>query len=316
MTAPHLGAGHAVAGRYTIRSLIAYTGEVATYHAVGQQGNEVVIKLFDAALGQRADVMARLEQVRGQVAALPRELVVPVIDSGYDVGTSAPFSVTELLRVPSLAQMVRSGPLPPNVVATILHSLSRALDAAHAQQLFHHALKPTNLFVGAAPHYAVRIADFGASVVRSSSPTHESYANSAPWWAPEQLQPAAVLGAATDIFASALIAFYAMTARSYWLSCQSSPPDLPAWQSEVMGQRTTVSQRASELSATVPSMVDGIFMRALSVNLLDRPRTVSELANALGAVGGIADDSAGPQTVALPELSAYQSNDQHAMAVQ
>lgn len=313
MTAPHLSAGHTVAGRYTIRSLIAYTGEVATYHAASQQGQDVVLKLFDPTLGQRADVMSRLERVRAMVVALPRELVVPVIDSGYDVGTSAPFSVAELLRTPSLAQMVQSGPLLPNVVATILHGIARALDAAHAQQLFHHALKPTNIFVGPAPGYAVRIADFGASVVRSTSPTHESYANAAPWWAPEQLQPAAVLGAATDVFASALIAFHAMTGRSYWMSCQSSPPDLPVWQSEVMGQRSPMSQRASELGATVPASVDAVFARALSVNLLDRPRSVSEIANALGAAGSIAGAGGGPKTVALPELSGYQQPGQSAV---
>ena len=71
MTAPHLGPGHAVAGRYTIRALLGFTGEAATYHAASSQGQEVVLKLFDPAIGQRADVMSQLERTQAQVAAMP-----------------------------------------------------------------------------------------------------------------------------------------------------------------------------------------------------------------------------------------------------
>ena len=312
MTAPHLGPGHAVAGKYTIRALLGFTGEVGTYHAAASNGQEVVIKLHDPALGQRADVMGQLERVRAQVAQLPPSSVVPVIDAGYDVGTSAPFSVTEYLPIPSLSRLVETGPLSPEVVGTIMTGLAQILDTAHAHGLHHLALKPNNIFVGPAPHYQVRITDFGASVVRSTSPTHEAYAQSAPWWAPEQLQPAAVLGPATDVFSAALVAFYALTGRPYWMSCQTSPPDLPAWQLEVMGGRLPVSHRARELGSVVNAILDTVFARALSVNQPDRPRSVLELANALASSGGqLAPGPAGAsgsnevgKTLAFPEMSA------------
>lgn len=303
MTAPHLGPGHSVAGRYTVRALLGFTGEQATYHATAAGGQEVVVKLFDPALGQRADVMSRLERVRAQVASLPAASVVAVFDSGYDVGTSAPFSVSEYLHIPSLARLADTGPLSPEVVGKIMIGVAQILDAAHAIGLYHLALKPTNIFVGPAPHYQVRITDFGASVVRSTSPTHEAYAQSAPWWAPEQLQPAAVLGTATDVFSAALVAFYALTGRPYWMSCQRQPPDLPAWQMEVMGARTPVSQRARELGAVVNPIIDGVFARALSLNQPERPQTVIELANALTSASGYGARDA-PKTMALPELGA------------
>src|SRR5688500_4641641 len=119
------------------------------------------------------------------------EMFVPVADSGYDQTTSAPFSVCERVQYPSLAPMGERRPLAPAIVGKVIEGLARALETAHAAQLFHLALKPANIFVGPAPQYPVRLADFGASVVRSTSPTHEAYAQSAPWWAPEQLQPAA-----------------------------------------------------------------------------------------------------------------------------
>lgn len=291
-----------MAGKYTIRSMLGFTGEVATYRAATNAGQEVVIKLFNPAVGQRADIMSQLERVRGQVAQLGHDAAVPVIDAGYDVGTSAPFSVTEYLQTPSLARLVATGPLSSDVVGALMMGLARFFDAVHAGGFHHLALKPTNVFVGAAPGYQVRVTDFEASIVRSTSPTHEAYAQSAPWWAPEQLQPAAVLGPATDVFASALLAFYALTGRSYWLSCQTAPPDLPAWQMEVMGQRVPVSERANALGATVNPMIDGVFARAMSINQPERPSSVLELANVLAAASGYGQSGGDvAKTMAFPE---------------
>ena len=306
MTAPHLGPGQVVAGKYTIRSLLGFTGEVATYKATSTEGYEVALKLYDPAIGQRADLMGQLDSQRQQVAQLPQDCVVPAFDSGYDVTTSAPFSVTEYLQVPSLAKLVETGPLSTDVVATIMGGISRVLDAAHQIGLFHLSLKPSNVFVGPAPAYAVRITDFTDSVVRSATPTHEAYAHCAPWWAPEQMQPGASLAGAADVFAAALIAFCALTGRSYWMSCQSSPPDLTAWQQEVMGQRVPASQRAQELGQAVNGALDGVIARALSVNYAERPHGVGEIARALANLGGPAAGSAPvAKTLALPEMAGY-----------
>ena len=311
MTAPHLAPGHKVAGRYTVRALLELSGESASYHAVADSGHEVVLKLFDHALGQRADVMSRLERVNSTVSQLPFELVVPVADSGYDPTTSAPFVVSELVRHPTLAALVaQQGPLPAAVVARLVENLGKTLDLCHSRQLAHLALKPTNIFVGPAPDYPVRLSDFGASVVRNTSPTHESYLKSAPWWSPEQLQPAAVLAAPADIFSAGLVAFFALTGRSFWGSCQSSAPDLATWQVEVMAPRLSVSQRGAQLGVGLPPTLDAAFARVLAVNPQDRPRSLAELAHALAAIAGggyrssYAASPAAP-TAAFPEVDGY-----------
>lgn len=305
MTAPHLGPGQVVAGKYTIRALLGFTGEVATYQATSSDGYDVALKLYDPAIGQRADLMHQLDAKRQLVARLPPDCVVPVFDSGYDVTTSAPFSVTEFLQIPSLSKLAETGPLSSEVVATLLSGVSRALDSAHQLGLFHLSLKPSNVFVGPAPAYAVRITDFGDSVVRSATPTHEAYAHCAPWWAPEQMQLGAALGAAADVFAAGLVAFYGLTARSYWMSCQSSPPDLPAWQLEVMGQRVPVTQRAREFGTNLNPAIDGAFARALSANQADRPHSVGELARALASVGVAKTTETPAKTMAFPEGIGY-----------
>jgi hypothetical protein len=310
VTAPHLTPGQVVAGRYSLRALLAFSAEAATYHAVASSGHEVVLKLFDPALGQRADAMGKLAQVQQLVAQLPLELVVPVADSGYDPGTSAPYVVSELVRQTSLATLGGQRPLSPTEVASFLEGLGRVLDACHARQLHHLALKPTNVFVGTRSDQ-VRVCDFGISVVRSTSPTHEAYAKSAPWWAPEQLQPGAAVGAPADVLSAALLAFYALTGGSFWASCQRTPPDLGSWQVEVMGPRSTASQRAAQLRVSLAPSLDPVFARALSVQPSERPRSVSdfarEFAAALGGSYRSGYRAAEPPvpTVAFPQVDGY-----------
>lgn len=266
------------------------------------QGRALIVKLFDPELGQRADVMTRLEHVHATVARLP-EAAVRVLDAGYDAGSGAPFSVSPLVTWPTLAQWVARGPLQPPYVARMLRSLGELLDAAHQAELFHGALKPENVFMSPGGEGHVRVADFGASVVRSASPTHESYAASAPWWAPEQVNASAVLDATTDVFTSALLAFFSLTGRTFWWSCQSQPPDLKRWQQEVMGDRPLASTRARELRAVVNPALDVAFESALAVVRSERPSSVGALAYQFGSLAGYTDDPTNP-TLALdaPDL--------------
>ncbi len=303
MTAPQLAPGQQIAGRYKITGLLGLSNDATCFHATSSAGHHVAVKLYDPAIGQRADIMAKLERVRATLAELPSELVIPVLDAGYDPATSAPFSVCERQQSPSLNQALGSGPLPPSAVADLVEGVARALDAAHARQLFHLAIKPTNVFVTPGQRLVVRLADFGSSVVRSASPSHESYARSAAFLAPEQLNAAAVLGPATDVFATALLAFHSATGRSYWRACQSSTPDLAAWRNELVAPRMPASQRAAELGVAWPPAADMAFARAISLNQAERQGALTELAVALrGASAHAAMQAAPAKTMALEEF--------------
>ena len=278
MSAPQLPAGTVIANKYSVVALLGYGGSSATYAAVGADGREVALKVFDPAIRQRADIMAAIEQTYAGTNALPADVAVPLLDAGYDAATGAPFSVTERIAFPSLAQLAAQRPLSPDEVGTLLAYLARALDAAHARQLFHHALKPTNIFVGFGQGQGVRITDFGAGLPRAAVPTQEGYAIAAPWLAPEQVS-GGVAAAASDVFSVALVAFYALTGRCYWRSCQGTP-DLNGWQRELQSPRTPPSARARELGATLSVGFDGLIGASLAVDPAQRFRSVGELAGA------------------------------------
>ena len=143
------------------------------------------------------------------------------MDGGKDPVTGALYTVTHLDADSSLADLLAWTPLSPSEMVTLVRSLGRALDAAHAHGIAHLSLKPTNLFVGPAPAYNVRLVDFAMSLVHGALSSPEKRRASAPWLAPEQQDGGTGGGPAADIFATALLAFYALTGASYWRSCAS-----------------------------------------------------------------------------------------------
>jgi serine/threonine protein kinase len=280
VTAPQLAPGQVVAGKYSIRARLGYGGATATYTAAGAPGHEVVIKLYSPQLAARSDVLSALQAAVAGTNALPAEVAGKIVESGFDPDTRAPFVVTDVMPIPSLAQTVQLGPMPLGEVALLVTGMARAVDAAHAQRLVHGGLKPQNVFVGAAPQRPVRVIDFGVAIARAALPTGEGQALAAPWMAPEQAQ-GIPHGPAADVFSAGLVAFFAATGRSYWRSCQGPTPDLAGWQQEVTAPRVPASARAQELGAALGPAFDLALGRALSSNPAERFGSVGELAEAL-----------------------------------
>jgi serine/threonine protein kinase len=299
VTAPQLGPGGVVAGKYSIRALLGNGGAVITYHAVSTQGQDVALKIYDPAVGQHANIMQAMEQAYAGVNALPANSTAPILDAGYDQATGAPFSVVELLRMPSIAQQNRR--FSSDEVVQLLQGMSRSLDLIHLKKVVHGALKPTNVFVG--PGFnPVLVVDFAANLAKGVAPTQEGYALMAPWIAPEQIQGGAI-GPPADVFSAGLVAFYAMTGRSYWRSCQGQTPDLTAWQQEIAGTRVPASARAAELGVPLSPTVDMALWKALALDANERYRSVSEFASTME--DALKKDNAGnAATMALP---AYES---------
>ncbi|HZF52913.1 MAG TPA: hypothetical protein VE093_29855 [Polyangiaceae bacterium] len=301
MTAPNLSPGSQIAGKYSVRAMLGYSGASATYHAVSTQGYEVAVKLFSPAVAQRPEIMQMIERIYAETNALSAELAVPIIDAGYDPATGAPFGVTQIVSTPSLAQLAARRPLSGGEVAAVLRSMARPLDNAHIREVMHHAIKPTNVFVDPAASNATRLMDFGANIPKSVVPTHEGYAMSAPWMAPEQVTGQVPAGAAADVFAVALVAFYALTGQSYWRSCQGQTPNIQAWQQELMSARIPASARASEMGMRVNPNLDSVFARALAHEPHERFRTVGEFTSAFEAAIGAREPEMA-STMAFPAV--------------
>lgn len=297
MTAPQLSPGHAVAGKYSIQAPLAFGGSTATYRAADAQGQQFALKLYDPAIAQHQNVMKGLETAYATTNALPANSVAPIVDAGYDPQTGAPYSATSLIQLPNLKATSRR--LSAEEVATLLQGLAKSIDLAHVRGVVHGALKPTNIFVGPSLNPVV-VTDFAANLAKGAIPTQEGFANSAPWIAPEQAQGGAAVGPTCDVFTAALVAFFALTGRSFWRSCLTDTPDVGLWQHELTGERTPFSARAAELGVPVSPTIDSVMWKALSVDPAARFHSIGELAAKFADAAQRA--GASPATMALPAM--------------
>jgi hypothetical protein len=306
VTALRLQPGHVLAGKYSVRAALGYGGASASYAAVLASGRPVVVKLFSPQLADRSDVLSALQRAAGVTNALPADATAPILDVGFDPQTRSPLTVTEQMPVPSLLDVVRSGPLSPADVALVVRGIALAVDAAHAQRLAHGGLKPQNVFVGpptAPGQRLVKVIDFGVNVARVALPTDDGRVVAAPWIAPEQMRGGPD-GPASDVFSAALVAFFAATGRSYWRSCQGPMPDLAGWQQEVLSARVPPTTRAMEMGVAIPPGYDAVLGRALSANPAERYGSIAELAGALAMMAPAAVVPAVGQAVAAPQPAA------------
>ncbi len=283
MSAPELAAGDIVDDKYTIQAVLRHGGPLATYRAVIGQDRQVALKFYDPRLRSCTGAVKALARYETITSELPTTLIVHVVEGGEDPATGAFYTVTNFDPNPSLAELVEWSPLSASEVVAVVRNLARALDAVHAHGISHLALKPTNLFVGPGSAYTVRVVDFGMSHVRGALSAPRERGPWSFWLAPEQSTNPALGGPAADVFTTALIAFYALTGKSYWRSFQSSTPDYSAWKLEIVGAHVPVSQRAAELSISLDCRLDSAFARALAVKPEDRFRTVGQFAEALAA---------------------------------
>ncbi len=296
MTAPRLSAGGVIGGKYTVRNILGNGGAVVTYHCVGPQGQEVAVKLYDPAVASHTTVMKSLEQAYAATNALPANSAAPIIDAGYDQPTLGPYSVTELIRLPSLAAQQRR--FAPEEVVTLLNGLARSLDLAHVRTVVHGAIKPTNVFVGPSSNPVI-VTDFASNLPKAAVPTQEGFVQSAPWIAPEQAQTGSVSPSA-DVFSTGLLCFYALTGRSYWRSCQGQTFDLQGWQEELRSARTPASARAAELGVPLSPTLDVILWKALSNEPADRYKSIGEFASTMEDSMRAQSKGAASATMALP----------------
>jgi len=302
MSAPELAIGSVVAGKYTIRSLLLRGGPTATYRAVAAKNREVVLKVYDPAILSFPDLLKTLAQHKSISAKLPAHHIVSIAESGTDPNSGAPFTVSDFESLPSLAQLIDRGPLSASAMVALVRNLASTTDLLHSNGITSLSLHPGNVFVRLGDPYEVRVADFGGSVVRRSLPAPEKAGRWMPWLAPEQIKGQDAPSPAADIFALGLIAFFAVTGKSYWRSSQQKVPDTAALRREILGQRMPASVRASEFSITLNPVVDAVFARVLAFRPTDRYSTAREFAAGLEAAlsGRSADAAPNTQRMAAP----------------
>ena len=127
---------------------------------IGSGGMGEVFRAVDTRLGRtvalktcRDQFTARFHREARAISSLNH----PNICALYDVGPN--YLVMEYVSGPTLAELIRKGPLPEEDVRKIAVQTAEAIEAAHDRGIVHRDLKPANIKLTASG--AVKVLDFG-----------------------------------------------------------------------------------------------------------------------------------------------------------
>jgi len=263
-----LEAGTVIGGDFEVQSLLQKGGMGAVYLAVQRSTmRQRALKVMHTEIVLDEAYRARFAQEARVASRIDSDHVVEVIAAGVDEVRGFPWLVMELLEGEELGARVERGQqLTPPEAAEALAQLYHGVARAHAAGIVHRDLKPENLFLSRARRagvpFTLKILDFGIAKLLEDAKTHATtQALGTPlWMAPEQSDQRSVVSPATDVWALALIAFWVLTGRHYWLTALSPTATLTGLLREILVEpMPAASLRAAELGASVPIGFDEWF---------------------------------------------------------
>jgi eukaryotic-like serine/threonine-protein kinase len=292
-----------VIGDYRLLEVLGHGGMGVVYRAIQERlGRVVALKTIQATGDIDSAAILRFQRE----AELASSLQHPNIAQIYEVGThnELPFYSMEYVSAGSLAQFLRDRPLKPELAASLVAVLARAVDSIHAQGVIHRDLKPANVLlspsmrpealeipdsrkaldsksgkftVTSLEKFEPKIVDFGLAIPMPSNQVEavNGRAVGTPsYMSPEQINPAiGVAGPATDVYALGSILYHALVGR---------PPFCAATTQETLRQVQNddpISPR--NLQPRIAGDLETICLKCLRKNPATRYQSAIDLANDL-----------------------------------
>ncbi len=145
-------------GHYQITGRMGKGGMGEVFRAGDQKlGREVAIKILPAEFAREADRVARFEREAKLLASLNHPNIAAIHGLEESGGTN--FLVLELVEGETLADRIKTGPIPVEESLKLALQITEALEAAHDKGIIHRDLKPANIKV--TPEGKVKVLDFG-----------------------------------------------------------------------------------------------------------------------------------------------------------
>lgn len=271
-------AGDLLGGRYELQSSTTRQARMVDHEATDTvSGQPVVVRTF--AKPADSQVLSETKDLIEKAMRLEHPALVPLIAWGESDGDI--YCVSARPSGESLRQYVRTrGPLSVNAARQVLTQVLQGLDYAHSQEVCHLNLRPEMLYKisgeggSDAPAENFALSGFGVPL-RQPENTEPVYAT-LPDLDPQYLAPEQIIGsdvdARTDIYAFGLLLFFVLTGRT--------PFEVKRVQDtqEIARMQVQASlTRPSTIRATLPSMVDDVFLKCVYKSPLSRYQSISEL---------------------------------------
>ncbi len=275
--------GTVIADRYRVVSRLGEGGMGQVYLAEHvRMKRKSAIKIMRPALVGDVEALQRFTREAENASQLSHPNIAAIFDFG-ETDDGVVYLAMEYVDGESLAaRLERDAALHPDVAADILGQAADALQAAHDLQMLHRDIKPDNIMLGSRPDgtYMVKLVDFGIARTMDGSNTRVTrtgFSVGTPqYMSPEQLA-GDTLDPASDQYALALVAFYALTGR-HAFPTESSKESLIA---RLTSRPRTLQDARQDVEW--PEPLQAVFNRALAPDSAERFSTISDFAHALTA---------------------------------
>jgi TolB-like protein len=280
----------ALSDRYVVEREIGAGGMATVFLARDLRHKRLVaLKVVRPELGGREGVERFLREIE-LAARLQHPNILPVFDSGVvddGAGSPVPWFVMPFVEGETLRQLLqREGRLPVDAALTLAGEVADALAYAHGKGVVHRDIKPENILLSGG--HAV-VADFGVARAleqgTASSPsagatrlTRAGMAMGTPqYMSPEQATGDDVVDARADQYSLAAV-LYEMLA--------GEPPFVGGTAQTVIAKSLTAPRpHVGRVRAGVPPALDGVVLKALSLEPTGRYPDMASMRLALRAAG-------------------------------
>src|SRR5580658_10489234 len=144
-------------GPYEIRSPLGAGGMGEVYSARDTRlDRTVAVKVLTSHLSDNPELKQRFEREAKAISSLNHPNICTLHDIGSQDGVD--FLVMEHLEGETLAERMRKGPVPVDLVVKVGYEIADALDKAHRADIVHRDLKPGNVML---TKQGAKLLDFG-----------------------------------------------------------------------------------------------------------------------------------------------------------
>lgn len=145
-------------GQYEVIEAIGAGGMGEVYRARDAKlGRDLAIKILPPAFSRDPERLARFQREARFLASLNHPNIASIY--GLDDSGATCALIMELVEGPTLADRIRSGPIPMDEALPIARQIAEALENAHERGVVHRDLKPANIKISRDD--LVKILDFG-----------------------------------------------------------------------------------------------------------------------------------------------------------
>ena len=279
--------------RFTLRERIGVGGMSEVWRADDRVlGRAVAVKALSAPLMSDPLLNAATWREARAAARLSHPHVTQVYDYGEAAlpGGRVPYLVMEFVDGESLADRLRSGPLPWPDAVRIGAEVAAALAAAHRLGIVHRDVKPGNVMLTRA---GAKVLDFGITALAGGRPdTDDGRLVGTPGYAAPERLGVGPVEPASDVYGLGVLLYEALTCHQ--------PFAATTWRDAAAAHRAGVTVSPPDV-AGLPDAVARLCMACLAPVPADRP-TADELAN--GLAGELAKVPGPPSSSTAQQLAA------------